>query len=73
MLSYVVTVLESLATESGNLEESFDVDEFCEMLSAYFPEFSNIPHEQVSQWIFDLVASLKELAQKGLQFTLCLI
>lgn len=61
VLNYVVTVLENLATETGSLEDLFDVEEFCEMLSAYFPEFEKIPHAVVTEWIFELVDSLRKL------------
>ena len=64
-MDYVVSVLEILASETGSLQDFFDVIEFCEMLTAYFPEFENIPHEIVSKWIFDLVASLKKEAEEG--------
>jgi len=65
VLNYVATVLESLATESGKLEDSFDVEEFCEMLSAYFPGFESISHALVTQWICDLVDNLRKEAEKG--------
>ena len=65
VLNYVATVLESLAMESGKLEGSFDVEEFCEMLTAYFPGFESIPHALVTQWICDLVADLRKEAEKG--------
>lgn len=65
MLSYVVTVLENLATERDeDLTDCFDVEEFCEMLTAYFPEFASIPQSVVSTWIFELVTSLKNSANK---------
>ncbi|ODN03829.1 CUE domain-containing protein 2 [Orchesella cincta] len=60
VLSYVVTVLENLAAENGSLEGLFDVEEFFEMLSAYFPEFEKIPHAVVNDWIFELVDSLRK-------------
>lgn len=68
ILSYVVTVLENLASEisMGPLEDVFDVEEFCEMLTAYFPEFSSIPHAVVSQWVFDLVDSIRKSNNKGM-------
>ncbi|CAG7710412.1 unnamed protein product [Allacma fusca] len=65
VLSYVVTVLENLVTERfQDLSDLFDAEEFCEMLSAYFPEFSSIPQKVVSEWVFALVTSLKQPAKK---------
>nr|CAD7393732.1 unnamed protein product [Timema cristinae] len=43
VLSYVVSILEDLGSESS-VEEAFDVEGFCEMMAAYFPEFSTIHH-----------------------------
>lgn len=61
VLNYVVTVLENLACETGSLDDFFDVEEFYEMLSAYFPEFEKIPHTVVTEWIFELVESLRKI------------
>ncbi len=61
----MASVLESLAMESGKLEDSFDVEEFCEMLTAYFPGFESIPHALVTQWIFDLVDNLRRQAEQS--------
>lgn len=55
-----MTVLENLAAETGSMDDLFDVEEFCEMLSAYFPEFEQIPHTVVTEWIFELVDSLRK-------------
>lgn len=32
---------------------------FCEMMSAYFPEFESINHSTICQWIFELAAKLE--------------
>lgn len=32
---------------------------FCEMMSAYFPEFESINHATVCQWMFELEATLR--------------
>ncbi|PSN51769.1 hypothetical protein C0J52_05254 [Blattella germanica] len=57
VLSYVVSILEDLGTEAS-VEEAFDVEGFCEMMAAYFPEFSTIHHAAVCQWMFELEATL---------------
>ncbi|XP_063220004.1 CUE domain-containing protein 2 isoform X2 [Bacillus rossius redtenbacheri] len=57
VLSYVVRILEGLGSEES-VEDAFDVQDFCEMLSAYFPEFSTIHHAAVCQWMFELEAML---------------
>ncbi|XP_018910769.2 CUE domain-containing protein 2 [Bemisia tabaci] len=58
VLNYVVSILEDVGEESG--EDSFDVDAFSEMMSAYIPEFSCIANVDVCHWVFDLAASLRE-------------
>nr|CAG4645686.1 EOG090X0A55 [Lynceus sp. MCZ IZ 141354] len=55
VLNYIVSILEELGGDAS-FEEVFDVDAFSEMLSAYFPQFADIPQETVCQWMFDLVA-----------------
>lgn len=64
MLSYVVSILEDLGTEAS-VEEAFDVEGFCEMMAAYFPEFSTIHHAAVCQWMFELEATLSQKKGKG--------
>lgn len=59
VLSYVVSILEDLGTETS-VEEAFDVEGFCEMMAAYFPEFSTIHHAAVCQWMFELEATLSQ-------------
>lgn len=59
VLSYVVSILEDLGTEAS-VEEAFDVEGFCEMMAAYFPEFSTIHHNDVCQWMFELEATLSQ-------------
>lgn len=65
VLNYIATVLESLAEESVDLRDTFDAEEFCEMLAAYFPGFESIPHSVVTQWICDLVASIRKEAESS--------
>jgi hypothetical protein len=64
VLSYVVSILEDLGTEAS-IEEAFDVEGFCEMMAAYFPEFSAIHHSAVCQWMFELEATLSQKKSKG--------
>lgn len=40
-MSYIIGVLESLESPNEQ-EDSFDVNEFAEMMSAYIPAFSTI-------------------------------
>lgn len=63
VLSYVVSILEDLGTEES-VEEAFDVEGFCEMMAAYFPEFSIIHHGAVCQWMFELAATLSQKKSK---------
>nr|CAD7443636.1 unnamed protein product [Timema bartmani] len=65
VLSYVVSILEDLGSESS-VEEAFDVEGFCEMMAAYFPEFSTIHHASVCQWMFELEASMSQKKRKEL-------
>uniref|UniRef100_A0A0A9YP72 CUE domain-containing protein 2 n=1 Tax=Lygus hesperus TaxID=30085 RepID=A0A0A9YP72_LYGHE len=62
VLSYVVSILEELGGEAnGDLEEAFDAEGFCEMMSAYFPEFASISLPKVCQWMFELEATLRKI------------
>ncbi|KAK4878363.1 hypothetical protein RN001_010869 [Aquatica leii] len=54
VLSYVVAVLEDVSTDPV-----FDVEGFCEMMRAYFPEFESINHSTICQWMFELAAKLQ--------------
>ncbi|CAG9861643.1 unnamed protein product [Phyllotreta striolata] len=54
VLSYVIAVLEDVGSDPV-----FDVEGFCEMMSAYFPEFESINHASVCQWMFELEAKLQ--------------
>ncbi|XP_044261341.1 CUE domain-containing protein 2-like [Tribolium madens] len=54
VLSYVVAILEDVSSDPV-----FSVEDFCEMMSAYFPEFESINHATVCQWIFELAAKLR--------------
>lgn len=62
VLSYVVSILEELGSESGQ-EELFDVESFSEMLTAYFPEFISVPHVSICEWMFKLSAEISESKQ----------
>ncbi|KAL1117900.1 hypothetical protein AAG570_004213 [Ranatra chinensis] len=62
VLSYVVSILEELGSEtSGDVQDAFDAEGFCEMMAAYFPEFSAISLPKVCQWMFELEATLRQL------------
>ncbi|XP_017780896.1 PREDICTED: CUE domain-containing protein 2 [Nicrophorus vespilloides] len=54
VLSYVVAILEDVSSDPV-----FDVEGFCEMMSAYFPEFESINHATVCNWMFELEAKLR--------------
>ncbi|XP_075218024.1 CUE domain-containing protein 2 [Lycorma delicatula] len=61
VLSYVVSILEELGGEqSGEVEGAFDAEGFCEMMAAYFPEFSTISLPDVCLWMFELEATLRQ-------------
>ncbi|XP_048578347.1 CUE domain-containing protein 2-A-like [Nematostella vectensis] len=53
LLMYVTGVLGQLVED-----ESFDVDEFIEMMNAYVPGFQEIPREAVYCWMVDLAGNL---------------
>nr|CAI5863502.1 unnamed protein product [Callosobruchus analis] len=55
VLSYVIAVLEDVGTEPV-----FDIEGFCEMMSAYFPDFESINHATVYQWMFELASKLQQ-------------
>ncbi|CAH1107901.1 unnamed protein product [Psylliodes chrysocephalus] len=70
VLSYVISVLEDVGSDPV-----FDVEGFCEMMSAYFPEFESINHASVCQWMFQLEAKLQEAEEteeKGLTLDISL-
>ncbi|XP_018328078.1 CUE domain-containing protein 2 [Agrilus planipennis] len=54
VLSYVVAILEDVSSDPV-----FDVEAFCEMMSAYFPEFESLNHATICEWMFDLAAKLQ--------------
>lgn len=67
MLSYVVSILEELGGEqSGEVEGAFDAEGFCEMMAAYFPEFSTINLPDVCMWMFELEATLRQKRDNGM-------
>lgn len=53
ILSYAVGMLENISSDPV-----FDVEEFCEIMTGYFPKFEAINHAIVCQWMFELVAKL---------------
>lgn len=59
VLSYVVAILEDVSSDPV-----FDVEGFCEMMSAYFPEFESINHATVCQWMFELEAKLRTVEEE---------
>lgn len=66
VLRYVVSILEELGGEvSGDVEDAFDAEGFCEMMAAYFPEFSTISLPEVCLWMFELEATLRQSKQNG--------
>ncbi|XP_054280598.1 CUE domain-containing protein 2-like [Macrosteles quadrilineatus] len=66
VLNYVVSILEDLAEEnSGEVEDAFDAEGFCEMMAAYVPEFAQIRMPQVCSWMFELEASLRKVKEDG--------
>jgi len=61
VLSYVVGILEDLTSNySVGDEETFDVEDFCEMLTAYLPQTSTIPQPEITTWMFGLVQAQRE-------------
>ena len=48
-----------------SIQDAFDVEGFCEMLSAYLPDFVNIDHGSVCDWIFQLSSTLSRKKFKG--------
>jgi hypothetical protein len=54
----VVSILEELGEADPEDEQGFDVDGFCEMMTAYLPEFSIIEPGVVCSWMFELSAAL---------------
>ena len=61
VLSYVVGILEDLTSNySVGDEENFDVEDFCEMLTAYLPQTSSIPQPEITTWMFGLVQAQRE-------------
>ncbi|XP_063705885.1 CUE domain-containing protein 2-A [Culicoides brevitarsis] len=49
VLSYVISILEEAAQD-----DCFEVEDFVEMMSAYFPKFNSISSNTVSSWIIQL-------------------
>lgn len=61
VLAYVVGILQDLTSSyvEGD-KESFDVDDFYEMLTAYLPQSSTIAPTEITDWMFGLVQAQKE-------------
>ena len=61
VLPYVVGILQDLTSNyTVNDEDSFDVDAFCEMLTAYMPQTEIISPTEVTEWMFALVQAKRE-------------
>lgn len=60
VLNYVISILEE-ASEDPN----FDVEGFIEMMSAYFPDFSQIATPTVCEWLFQLGSEMKNEKASG--------
>lgn len=56
ILSYIVSVL-----EDASQDDAYDVEEFMDMMSAYFPKFVDIKASTVCNWIIDLNNHLSNL------------
>ena len=57
----MVGILQDLTSNySVGDEESFDVDSFCEMLTAYMPQTESVPHSEITEWMFGLVQAQRE-------------
>ncbi|XP_014671203.1 PREDICTED: CUE domain-containing protein 2-like [Priapulus caudatus] len=65
ILNYIVCVLESLGSSSNSGEESFDVDQFVEMLDAHFSGFAAVESEAVCKWVYSLATKLSEQRQQS--------
>ncbi|ELU13793.1 hypothetical protein CAPTEDRAFT_204159 [Capitella teleta] len=58
VLDYVVSILEEIGSEE-DVQDSFDVEGFSEMMEAYIPGFACIESTLVTEWIFLLTEKLK--------------
>ncbi|XP_070501255.1 CUE domain-containing protein 2-A [Chironomus tepperi] len=56
VLEYVISIL-----EEASQDESFDVEAFQEMMSAYFADFAKIDPAVICSWIFELESQLSKL------------
>lgn len=57
VLSYVTSVLEDLGADSI---DSFEVEQFVEMMGAYFPGFIGVDTSAVCDWLFTLATTLSQ-------------
>ncbi|KAI8504664.1 CUE domain-containing protein 2 [Branchiostoma belcheri] len=63
VLQYMTGVLEDLGSPDSS-EDSFDVDQFVEMMEAYQPGFGQIDSIQVCEWMFSLAGKLAQAREK---------
>eukprot|EP00058_Branchiostoma_floridae_P003234 XP_002588722.1 hypothetical protein BRAFLDRAFT_238326 [Branchiostoma floridae] len=70
VLQYMTGVLEDLGTPDSS-EDSFDVDQFVEMMEAYQPGFGQIDSVQVCEWMFNLAGKLAQAREKGKMLEKC--
>jgi hypothetical protein len=56
VLEYVISILEEASDD-----ESFDVEAFQEMMSAYINDFANLDPAVIVSWIFELESQLSKL------------
>ncbi|GAB6020008.1 hypothetical protein CHUAL_002758 [Chamberlinius hualienensis] len=61
VLNYMTGVLEELGIDHRNYQEQFDVEEFTEIMGAYFPGFANIQSSNVCDWLFKLANQLAHI------------
>lgn len=64
VLSYVVSILEELGSETPSAE-TFDVADFMEMMEAYIPGFCEIDSTQVFDWVFQLTSNLNSIKENN--------
>lgn len=60
VLAYVVSVL-----EEASQDDAYEVEEFIDMMSAYFPKFSDIQASTVCTWITELNNQLSSKMNKN--------
>lgn len=60
VLTYIISIL-----GEGSQDPCFEVDDFVEMMSAYFSEFSTIDQSVICEWIYKLSNELMELEKNA--------